>query len=178
MLVLNLGAMGSGKTAALVSFVGHLNQQGREVLVLTPSTARRFDHAIQSRTGAFTDAVEFSCPMDLLETFRGHKAEIIIVDECQFMSRDQAIQLKMLSELGYKIYCYGLLTDFRGDLFPSTRELISHADTINKFYSRCEDCGASANYTIKRDHNDTQRYKVGGAETYKAVCFKHSKIWL
>ncbi|HIF9256514.1 TPA: thymidine kinase [Photobacterium damselae] len=176
MIVFNYGTMGSGKTATLCGFVNERKEQGLKVIVYAPATSKRTDKTIQSRNGDSVDAIAFSPVMDFYSLYKDKQPTTLVFDEVQFMSIHQIIQLQRLSELGFKIYCFGLLTDYNSDAFPASVELMCHADVINRQVARCEECGHAANYAILRNGGSFRTvYKVGGEDIYKSVCFKHNR---
>lgn len=175
MIVFNYGTMNSGKTATLCGFVNGLKEKGVDVEVYAPSNSQRTNQLIESRRGETVNAIGFSPVMDFYMMHKKDEPMTLVFDEIQFMSVHQIIQLQRLSQLGHKIYCYGLLSDYNSDEFPASVELMIHADVLNKHVARCEECGHAASYAVLRNGGSFRSvYKVGGEELYKTVCFAHN----
>ena len=71
--------------------------------------------------------------------------------------------------------CYGLKTDYMGNLFEGSKRIIELADTIREIPSMCN-CGKKAIMNA-RIQNDKIVYKgnqidIVGNEKYKAMCYK------
>jgi thymidine kinase len=65
------------------------------------------------------------------EWTRGMHVDYLIVDEAQFLSSVQVDQLAELADdVGLDVYCFGIATDFRSQLFPGTRRLFELADEL------------------------------------------------
>ena len=105
------------------------------------------------------------------------KCDVIIVDECQFLTESQIDQLRALvNDYNIPVMCFGLRTDFQTRLFPGSRRLMEVADTIQEIKTIC-DCGAKATVNARIDgdgHIITQGAQVvlGGNDSYIAMCHK------
>ena len=69
--------------------------------------------------------------------------------------------------------CYGIRTDFRGELFEGSSELLAMADTLNELKTVC-DTGKKATMVVRLDEEgnvitEGDQIKIGGNDTYKAV---------
>ncbi len=102
------------------------------------------------------------------------KPNVIIVDEAQFLNRSQ---VEMLDSIRVKynidIYCYGLKTDFKRELFEGTARLIELADEIEEIKSKCH-CGKNATSNARVVNGkmvvEGEKISVGGDELYIALC--------
>ena len=105
------------------------------------------------------------------------KCNVIIVDECQFLTPAQIDQLRsIVDEYNIPVMCFGLRTDFQTKLFPGSLRLMEVADTIQEIKTIC-DCGAKATVNARIDgtgHIVTQGAQVvlGGNDSYIAMCHK------
>jgi thymidine kinase len=103
-------------------------------------------------------------------------ADVIIVDEAQFLNEWQVIQLRdIVSKYNIPVLCYGLRTDFKGKLFEGSKALFELADEIQEIPSIC-DCGEKAIINARFDTAghiiiDGDVVELGGNEKYKAVCW-------
>ena len=102
---------------------------------------------------------------------------VIIVDECQFLTEAQINELRILvDEENLPVMCFGLRTDFQTRLFPGSRRLLEVADEITEIKTMCA-CGrkATVNARLDRDgHVVTEGAQVflGGNDSYVAMCHK------
>ena len=180
-LIFYYGVMGSGKTTELIKTYEIYK------VVIKPS--------IDNREGTFF--VFFITTSRLLKYksipayyFKNLKEELktlnyktILVDEAQFMTREDVIYLsKLVEQENTNVLAYGLKTDINGHLFSGSEALLTFADKFQELEALCEepDCYEKAilhNRYIngKLDTNSQQVAIEKGNITYKAVCRKH---WL
>ena len=103
----------------------------------------------------------------------------ILVDEAQFLQKKQVQQLGQIADIyNCPVMCYGIITDFRGELFEGSSELLAIADNLIELKTICTMCTRKATMVIRYDKNNNiviegNKIKVGGNETYKSVCRKH-----
>ncbi len=180
-LYFKYGAMGSSKTAQALITKYNYEENDLSVWLLKPSADTRDGQAIlRSRIG-LEAAVEIVPPgTDILQLFRAQrlgKCDVIIVDECQFLTQEQIDQLRtIVDEHNIPVMCFGLRTDFQTKLFPGSLRLMEVADTIQEIKTIC-DCGAKATVNARIDasgHIITQGAQVvlGGNDSYIAMCHK------
>ena len=139
---------------------------------------------VSSRIGLQSDAHLFRPDTDLYqETVALNDAEkrhCILVDECQFLSKEQVYQLtEVVDKLHIPVLCYGLRTDFLGELFEGSRYLLSWADKLVELKTICH-CGRKANMVIRTDENgvaiaEGDQVAIGGNDKYVSVCRQHYK---
>ena len=104
--------------------------------------------------------------------------ECILIDEVQFLSRNQIRQIcKISDELNIPAMCYGIRTDFQGNLFEGSSELLALADNLIELKTVCY-CGRKAIMVVRLDENgkivkDGDQIKIGGNDSYKVLCRKH-----
>lgn len=180
-LYFKYGAMGSSKTAQALITKYNYEENDLSVWLLKPSADTRDGQSIlRSRIG-LEAAVEIVPPeTDILQLFRSQrlgKCDVIIVDECQFLTQKQIDQLRtIVDEHNIPVMCFGLRTDFQTRLFPGSLRLMEVADTIQEIKTIC-DCGAKATVNARIDasgHIITQGAQVvlGGNDSYIAMCHK------
>lgn len=180
-LYFKYGAMGSSKTAQALITKYNYEENDLSVWLLKPSADTRDGQSIlRSRIG-LEAAVEIVPPeTDILQLFRAQrlgKCDVIIVDECQFLTQEQIDQLRtIVDEHNIPVMCFGLRTDFQTKLFPGSLRLMEVADTIQEIKTIC-DCGAKATVNARIDssgHIITQGAQVvlGGNDSYIAMCHK------
>ena len=179
-LYFKYGAMGSSKTAQALITKYNYEQTDLQVWLIKPSADTRDGAQIlRSRIGLEAQ-VEVSPPdVDIYARVLGTKArrsDVIIVDECQFLTEKQIDQLRaIVDEHNIPVMCFGLRTDFQTRLFPGSRRLMEVADTIQEIKTIC-DCGAKAtvNARISDGYIVTEGAQVvlGGNDCYIAMCHK------
>lgn len=179
-LYFKYGAMGSSKTAQALITKYNYEENDLKVWLIKPSADTRDGETIlRSRIGLEAE-VEVIPPQDdiyarFLES-KARQSDVIIVDECQFLTEKQIDQLRaIVDEHNIPVMCFGLRTDFLTRLFPGSCRLMEIADTIQEIKTIC-DCGAKA--TVNARVNDgyivTEGAQVvlGGNDCYIAMCHK------
>ena len=193
-LYFKYGAMGSSKTAQALITKYNYEENDMNVWLIKPSADTRDGAEIlRSRIGLEATVEVIAPNVDVYARFLGrhnHKCDVIIVDECQFMTEAQIDQLRtIVDERSIPVLCFGLRTDFQTKLFPGSRRLMEVADCIEEIKTMC-DCGAKA--TVNARINDgyivTEGAQVvlGGNDCYIAMCHRcyvngireHKKIQL
>ena len=179
-LYFKYGAMGSSKTAQALITKYNYEENDLKVWLIKPSADTRDGvQILRSRIG-LAAAVEVMAPQaDIYLLFsqeRVGRCDVIIVDECQFLTELQIDQLRaIVNDFNVPVMCFGLRTDFQTHLFPGSRRLMEVADTIQEIKTIC-DCGAKA--TVNARVNDgyivTEGAQVvlGGNDSYIAMCHK------
>ncbi|MBR1971877.1 MAG: thymidine kinase [Oscillospiraceae bacterium] len=180
-LYFKYGAMGSSKTAQALITKYNYEENDLNVWLIKPSADTRDGAQIlRSRIGLEARVEVISPETDIYARFLGGKArrsDVIIVDECQFMTEKQIDQLRaIVDEHNIPVMCFGLRTDFQTRLFPGSRRLMEVADTIQEIKTIC-DCGAKATVNARIDgtgHIITEGAQVvlGGNDSYIAMCHK------
>lgn len=168
-LTVNVGPMFSGKTTALQQQgTKHLTAR-HNVVFLKPSFDNRFSESeIVSHDGIKVPCINVDKTLLVEEVLC---ADVILIDEVQFLSESFVEQIRVLLELGKVIYCSGLDMDYKGDGFATTMHLMALADKINKFAAICENCGAEATMTSKRNDNGNIA-ELGSKDKYFPSCRK------
>ena len=131
------------------------NYQEREMetLVMTPAIdTRDGEGQVTSRIGISTPATKFNTTDNLFQLIQqaSIQAELhcVLIDEAQFLEKAQVKQLAdVTDELNIPVLCYGLRTDFRGELFPGSEQLLAWADDLTELKTICH-CGSKANMVL------------------------------
>jgi len=152
-LIFNYSAMGSGKTMDLLRTAFNYEENGLKVLVMKPSVDTKGGDTIVTRVG-MSRKVDFlinvgTSIIDLIsDSLNG--VSCIFIDEAQFLSEQQVVDLFIISNnYDVPVICYGLRTDFRGNLFPGSSKLLGIAEELHEFKSLCS-CGEIARYNARR----------------------------
>ena len=180
-LYFKYGAMGSSKTAQALITKYNYEENDLRVWLIKPSADTRDGRQIlRSRIGLEAEVEVIPPDMDISARFRETqqgRCDVIIVDECQFLTEEQIDQLRsIVNDENIPVMCFGLRTDFQTRLFPGSRRLMEVADTIQEIKTIC-DCGAKATVNARIDGNGhiiTQGAQVvlGGNDAYIAMCHK------
>ena len=179
-LYFKYGAMGSSKTAQALITKYNYEENDLQVWLIKPSADTRDGAQIlRSRIGLEAQVEAIAPNVDIYARFLGSHArrcDVIIVDECQFMTEKQIDQLRtIVDEHNIPVMCFGLRTDFQTHLFPGSRRLMEVADTIQEIKTIC-DCGAKAtvNARVNEGYIVTEGAQVvlGGNDCYIAMCHK------
>ncbi len=173
-------AMNAGKTTTLLQSAHNYRERGMRTLILTPQLDDRQGHGVvASRIGLKADGRAFKHDDDLLAMTRADIADhgdlhCVLVDEAQFLSRDQVWQLSdVVDELRIPVLAYGLRTDFRGELFEGSRYLLAWADELVEIKTICHS-GSKATMVVRVDEQgravtDGPQVEIGGNERYVSV---------
>ena len=179
-LYFKYGAMGSSKTAQALITKYNYEENDMKVWLIKPSADPR-DGAqmLRSRIGLEATVEAIPPETDVYARFLGSRVrncDVIIVDECQFMTERQIEQLRaIVDEQSIPVICFGLRTDFLTRLFPGSRRLMELADCIEEIKTMC-DCGSKAtvNARISDGYIVTEGAQVvlGGNDSYIAMCHR------
>ena len=178
-------AMNAGKTTTLLQSSHNYAERGMTTLLLKPLIDDREGlNVIRSRVGLEAEAKNFEKDDNLLQTIEAqHKTKhlnCVLVDEAQFLTRDQVIQLgDVVDRLEIPVLCYGLRTDFLGELFEGSRSLLAWADELREIKTVCH-CGKKAIMTVRLNEEGKplqagEQIQIGGNESYVSMCRRHFK---
>ena len=185
-LYFSYSAMNAGKSAILLQSAYNYHERGMKTLLLKPEVDTRdpLSNHIVSRIGIKAQAEVFSTNTNLEEFIKQYynktKVDCILLDESQFLTPDQVWQLASISDdFGIPVMCYGLRTDFKGNLFPGSATMLAIADDVREIRTLCW-CGRKATMTMRFDAEgkaitDGNQVDVGGNEKYISLCRRH---WL
>ncbi|MEA3068549.1 MAG: thymidine kinase [Sphingomonadales bacterium] len=176
-------AMNAGKSTTLLQADFNYRERGMETMLWTAA------HDDRSGTGTISSRIALSAPahtydesVDLfaaiVDELKKRKLDCILVDEAQFLTRDQVLQLcRVTDELNIPVLCYGLRTDFRGQLFEGSAALLALADALIELKAVCE-CGRKATMNLRVDAEGHAvaagaQTEIGGNDRYVALCRRH-----
>jgi thymidine kinase len=173
-------AMNAGKTTTLLQSAHNYRERGMRVLILTPRLDDRAGSGtVASRIGLKAVGHAFQRGDDLEQAIRRDIAEhgkldCVLVDEAQFLSKAQVWQLsEVVDALRVPVLCYGLRTDFRGELFEGSQYLLAWADELSEIKTICHS-GKKATMTVRVDDagravQQGPQVEIGGNERYVSV---------
>lgn len=176
-------AMNAGKTTTLLQSSFNYRERGMNTVLFTAKLDNRYDKAtITSRIGLSVEANIFDGETDLFAIVKGevNKGNVgcVMVDEAQFLSKDQVFQLARVADtLDVPVLCYGLRTDFQANLFPGSEHLLAIADQLLELKTICP-CGSKATMNLRIDEDGNavkagEQTEIGGNDRYISLCRKH-----
>ena len=180
--------MNAGKSTILLQSSYNYRERGMHTLVLSPVVDDRFGIGkVSSRIGLQTESIAFSPSENLFRLIQKEHAlktvHCVLIDESQFLTKLQVRQLSdVCDELDIPVLAYGLRTDFQGNLFEGSQQLMAWADTLNEVKTICH-CGRKATMVLRMDSSgkpvrDGEQIQIGGNERYVSICRKHFKAGL
>jgi len=178
-LFFNYSSMNAGKTTILLQSAHNYRERGLVPLLFTPKLDDRYGMGwIKSRIGLKAKATIFNSEDDLYEITRNrledNNIHCVLVDESQFLTRNQVFQLsEIVDRLDIPVLCFGLRTDFRGELFEGSQYLLAWADELNEIKTICH-TGRKANFVVRIDDEgyalkEGAQVEIGGNERYVSV---------
>ena len=177
-LYFKYGAMGSSKTANALMARFNYEERGQRALMVKPRMDNRDgEHVIRSRIGLSCPCVYFD-EMRAMEEADLRAYDCVIVDEAQFLTREEVRYLvHMVDDWDIPVICYGLRSDFRGELFPGSYELLVMADKIEEVKTICW-CGRKATFNARFDGEgrvlrEGEQVLLGANERYVSLCRRH-----
>jgi len=190
-LYFRYGAMNSGKTANLLMVADNYINQGKNVIILKPDKDTRWGMAGEVKSRAIVTSQPAALINDSLnlqkfitEQLEVIKIAAILVEEAQFLTKEQVRQLAMVvDEKNIPVLCYGLRCSYLdGELFEGSAALMYWADTVEEIKNVCQYCTSKATKNLLRI-NGTPQYSgsfvvmgdVSGDNevVFTPVCRKH-----
>lgn len=184
-LVFRYGTMNSSKTANLLMVAHNYLAQNKEICLIKPACDTR-DGPKSIKSRAFKEGMNCDLIMDPQMTAideyitNYNNLQCILVDECQFLSEKNIDALRAV-KFDIPIICYGLRTDYRGNLFSGSRRLFEVCDSIEEIKTICVKCNNKAiinsKFRINEEGCRTIIYEgdqidLGGEEKYEPLCWK------
>lgn len=184
-LYFSYSAMNAGKSTQLLQVAYNYEERGMNVSLFTADIDTRAGKStISSRIGIQHKCDVYSTETDMFRTVREKHTETplacVLIDEAQWLTQNQVQQLTEITDtLQIPVLCYGLRTDFKGELFSGSKALLALADELREIRTICH-CSKKATMVLRlgKDGNvlkDGPQTKVGGNESYISVCRKHWK---
>ena len=170
--------MNAGKSTSLLQAAHNYSERGMKTMLWTAHFDDRSKRQVASRIGLAADAHLFTPETNFWDQCASRNLHCVLVDEAQFLSKEQVRQLtRIVDEANIPVMCYGLRTDFQGELFPGSAALLAWADTLAELKTICA-CGRKATMVVRvspegRVEREGQQVEVGGNDRYVVFCRKH-----
>ena len=176
--------MNAGKSTALLQSAHNYHETGNETILFIPrEDAERNSGLIKSRIGLSASAIVIDSKLKIFEYVQKEvekrKIDAILVDEAQFLKKHHVLQMcKICDELEIPVMCYGIRTDFRGELFEGSGSLLALADNLIELKTVCNECSKKATMVVRLDENGKvvtkgSKVQIGGNDVYRVLCRKH-----
>ena len=175
--------MNAGKSTSLLQSNHNYKENGLDTMIFLPNeTSKLSKGQIVSRIGLKAKAVIANKDFNFINFIKDNKSEnlsCILIDEAQFLTKNQVRQLGQVADrLNYPVMCYGIRTDFRGELFEGSAELLALADNLIELKTICSLCSRKATMVVRKDASgkvviEGSKVVVGGNDIYMPVCRKH-----
>lgn len=175
-LIYFYGTVSSSKTMQLLSVAHNYQSVGWNVAVIKPALDTRSD-LIETRAHVpprKADIVlkETDSLFDYIDIV--NDADVILVDECQFLSSIQVDELRDISNTrDIDVLCFGLRTDYNAHLFEASKRLFELADEITEIKTICSVCGKRAGFNAKVTKDDDGQLVIPGWENFQPRCWRH-----
>ena len=175
--------MNAGKSTSLLQSNHNYLESNLDTIIFLPDETNKSSKGkIVSRIGLKAKAVIADKDFNFIvyiEKNKTSKLSCILIDEAQFLSKIQIRQLgEVADKLNIPVMCYGIRTDFRGELFEGSSELLALADNLIELKTICYDCGRKATMVVRVDKDggvvtEGSKIQIGGNDQYTPVCRKH-----
>jgi len=176
-------SMNAGKSTYLLQADFNYRERGMATMLWTAAIdGRGSRHAIESRIGLGAEAHRFDARTDLwVAVTRCHEdtpLSCVLIDEAQFLTPEQVWQCARIADFaGVPVLCFGLRTDFRGELFAGSATLLGVADKLEEMKAVCH-CGRKATMNLRvgasgEPIHDGDQTLIGGNERYVPLCRRH-----
>ena len=177
--------MNAGKSTSLLQSNHNYKENGLDTMIFLPNeTSKLSKGQIVSRIGLKAKAIIANKDFNFINFIKDNKSEnlsCILIDEAQFLTKEQVRQLGQVADrLNYPVMCYGIRTDFRGELFEGSSELLALADNLFELKTICSLCNRKATMVVRTDDSgkvvtEGSKVVVGGNDIYIPVCSRHSR---
>lgn len=152
-------------------------ERGQKVIIYTSDIDNRYEPGtITTRIGLSRKCNVFKKDTNIFNEVakRISKPDCILIDEAQFLTKEQVIQLTdIVDNLNIPVICYGLRTNFKLKFFEGSLPLMELADKIEEIKTIC-DCGRKATINMRfsggKIVTEGENILIGGNESYKSVC--------
>jgi len=178
-LYFRYGTMNASKSMQLLAVAHNYQEQDKKVLIFYPATDTRGDvDTVSSRIGISKPAIRIDDKINIISVVKNVMPDCVLVDESQFLTKNNVLDFtRIVDELNIPVICYGLLRDFKNQLFEGSYNLICYADKLEEIKTICTYCNKKATMILRFMNSEPiyegEQVQIGGNEDYKSVCRKH-----
>ncbi len=197
-LYFRYSTMGAGKSLDLLKTAHNYEERKKKVFLLTSDLDNRFGKKkIASRVGISRESNTFTKETNIFDMvltsynptksqnqiFKGEfivdKPSCILIDEAQFLTKEQVWQLTdIVDNLNIDVITYGLRSDYKAEPFEGSIYLMTLSDDIEELKTICE-FGDKASMNMRlldgKPVFEGEQVQIGGNESYLPVCRKYFK---
>ena len=143
--------MNSSKSMQLLAVAHNYEEQGKKVLLFYPSTDTRGKVGIvSSRIGISKPAIPITNETNIISIVKEYMPDCVLTDESQFLTKQNVLDFaKVVDELHIPVICYGLLRDFKNELFEGSYNLVCYADKLEEIKTVCTYCNKKATMVLR-----------------------------
>ena len=175
--------MNAGKSTSLLQSNHNYLENNLNTLLFVPKEDEDFNKGrIVSRIGLEADAIIVNSKYNFYKSIKKLSDQVIhciLIDEAQFLSTKQIHELSEVADsLNIPVMCYGIRTDFRGELFEGSSALLALADNLIELKTVCSECPRKATMVVRLNEEgqivtEGSQVQLGGNDVYKVVCRSH-----
>ena len=175
--------MNAGKSTSLLQSNHNYLENNLNTLLFVPKENEDFNKGkIVSRIGLEAEAIIVNSKYNFNENIKKLNSDVIhciLIDEAQFLSTKQIHELSEVADsLNIPVMCYGIRTDFRGELFEGSSALLALADNLIELKTVCSECPRKATMVVRLNEDgqivtEGSQVQLGGNDVYKVVCRSH-----
>lgn len=179
-LVFRYGSMNSAKSANLIMQHYSYTNDGKDILVFKPEVDTR-SSAVTSRALNTSIDADYVVGKEDYGSMTNIALEMmpraIYIDEVHFLDSKQIEELaKIVDKIGVTVHGFGLMTDFKGELFSGSKRLVELADVVERIRSECTKCSnegiMNARYIDGEIQTHGETVMIGAEEKYRVLCRK------
>jgi thymidine kinase len=174
-------SMNSGKSLSLLTKNFMLREKGFHTVLMKPAIDSRSNDSITTRLGMSDSCIVLESmdnPISIIKENYTHRVDYILVDEAQFLTKDQVWDLAYLVDYSnINVRCYGLKLDWQGEFFTGSEELMKIADELEPIENYCRhNKGARAFFHMKLG-GSKDSVEIGEEDLYESVSRRKWKEW-
>lgn len=174
------GTMNTAKSALLIMQAYQLESNGKKVLIFKPALDNRDTGVVKSRAVPTTLSATVIAVDEIGTMYRdamNERPHIILIDEVQFMTVEQVHEICTIVDcLEVPVVCYGLSSDFKSEMFESSKRLFEVADEVERVHGECTQCGNEGIVNARFVNGEVvtvgEQVVTGAEELYKVLCRK------
>lgn len=159
------GPMNSGKSMALLQMAYNYEENNKKVVLIKPSIDTKGEDYLVSRIGPkrkvdikLLENESLFCDKYIKSIL---KADAILVDEDQFLTKKQVEELWIISKKhNISVICFGLKTNFKSEFFEGSKRIFELADKFKELETICS-CGVKARFNARKVN---KRFTLKGDE--------------
>jgi len=136
-----------GKSLELYKVYDNYKRQGKQTICVVPSTAGEIKSKVNDLKVPAVVVAEWA---DISLVVGKYLPDCVLVDEAQFLTKDQVLQLvKIVDLFDIPVIAYGLKNTYKNTLFNGSHWLLIYADRIEEIKTICYYCDCKATMVLR-----------------------------